>query len=252
MRVSANRRPGRVIPSHLATRQIVIGLLLAVLLAGTAHADILNHQFTVTYEVTYNGIYLGDSQRHYSLEANGNWEYRSVTRASGLARLFFSDTVVETSILKKTANRIIPLSYHYDQTGGKDVVHDLITFDWNKQQIRYSNDKKQLKIEGNAQDVQSFLLQMMYDLQQRQNTMTYFIADRHDASSYVLTQNGSQMINTPYKKLETIELVSNKLKNSDQYQVWCAVALDFMPVRVQKLDRKGNKTVFVIKSFKAE
>jgi len=233
-------------------RRIALGLLSVLLLTATAHADILNHQFNVIYEVSYNGMYLGDSQHLYRLEADGNWEYRSVTRARGLAKLFFSDTVVETSIVKKTANRIIPLTYRYDQTGGKDVVHDIITFDWNKQQIRYSNGKKQYKIEQNAHDVQTFMLQIMNDLQQHQNTMTYFIADRHDASSYVLTQNGSEVITTPYKKLETIELLSNKLKNSEQYHLWCAVALDFMPVRIQKIDRKGNKTEFVIKNFKAD
>jgi hypothetical protein len=252
MRISATRRLIGGIPARLPIRGTLLYLLAILLLAGSAHADILNHQFTISYEVSRNGIYLGDSLRRYRLEADGNWKYRAVTRASGLAKLFFSDTIVETSILKKTATRIIPLSYHYDQTGGKDVIHDRITFLWDKKRIDNSNSNKQYRIEGNAQDVQTFLLQIMYDLQQHQNTMTYFIADRHDATTYVLTQNGSQTIQTPYKKLETIELVSNKLKDSDQYRVWCAVALDFMPVRIQKIDRKGNKTEFIIKSFKAE
>ncbi len=215
-------------------------------------ADLLSHGFTITYEVSRNGIYLGDTVRHFKQLADGNWQYTATTTARGLAALFFSDTVHEISTLKQQDNHIIPLKYVYDQSGGKDVEHYAIDFLWDQHKIHNGHNNKDYKIEGNAQDVQTFLLQIMRDLQQHQNTMTYFIASRGNASSYVLTQNGSHKIDTPYKTLETIELVSNKLKDTDQYRVWCAPALEFMPVRVQKIDTDDNKTEFVIKDFKAE
>jgi len=228
-------------------------LLLSMLwLPLLANADLLSHSFTITYEVTRNGIYLGDTVRHFKQLPDGNWQFSATTTAKGLAALFFSDTVHETSVLKQQDHRIIPLTYVYDQSGGEDKEHYQIDFLWDQHKIHNGHNNKDYKIEGNAQDVQTFLLQIMRDLQQHQNTMTYFIASRGNASSYVLTQNGSHKIDTPYKTLETIELVSNKLKDTDQYRVWCAVELEFMPVRVQKIDTDNNKTELVIKDFKLQ
>jgi len=235
-------------------RLLLKNLLLLCLLCSPlmAQAELLSHGFTVTYEISRNGIYLGNTVRHFKQLADGNWQYSATTKAEGLAALFFSDTVHEVSTLKQQHNRIIPLKYVYIQSGDKNVEHYTIDFLWEQHKIHNSHNNKDYKIEGNAQDVQTFLLQIMRDLKQHQNTMTYFIASRGNASSYVLTQNGSHQIDTPYKTLETIELVSNKLKDTDQYRVWCAVALDFLPVRVQKIDTDDNKTEFVIKDFKAD
>ena len=230
---------------------ILMALLAMLVVTRPASADLLSHNFSITYQVSRNGFYLGDTVRHFKQLANGNWEYTSTTQAKGLASMFFHDTVVETSILKQQGQRIIPQSYVYNQSG-KDKEHYRIDFLWQQREIHNSRLHKDYPIAGNAQDVQTFLLQIMRDLQQHQNTMTYFIASRSDATAYVLTQNGSHKIETPYKSLDTIELVSNKLKDSDQYRVWCAVALEFMPVRVEKIDSDGNKIDFVVKDFKRE
>lgn len=236
-------------PNIMASLMVLLVLLLVI---RPVHADLLSHNFSITYQVSRNGFYLGDSVRHFRQLADGNWEYTSTTKAKGLVSLFFPDTVVETSVLKQNNKRIIPLSYVYDQSGGKDKEHYSIDFLWQQHKIYNSRLLKDYPIEANAQDVQTFLLQIMRDLQQHQNTMTYYIVSRSTAKSYVLTQNGTHKIDTPYKTLDTVELVSNKLKNSDQYRVWCAVALEFMPVRVEKIDSDGNKINFVVKDFKRE
>lgn len=225
-------------------------LLLFLLAIAPARADLLDHSFSITYEVSRNGIYLGDSVRHFQRLADNEWRYQSTTRARGLASLFFHDTIVETSVLKQVGQRIVPLSYVYNQTGSKDKDHYEIDFLWAKHTIYNSHLKKNFRIVSNAQDVQTFLLQIMRELQQHQNTMTFYIASHGDATSYVLTQNGTQKIDTPYKTLNTIELVSNKRKDTAQYRVWCAVKLDYMPVRVEKIDTDDNKIEFVIKDFK--
>lgn len=232
--------------------QLVLILCLLLLLPFAAKADLLSHGFSITYEVSHNGLYLGDTVRKFKQLPDGNWQYQATTRAKGLAGLFFHDTVVETSILKQKDNNIIPLSYVYDQSGGKDTEHYRIDFLWDQHKIHNGHNNKDYRIEGNAQDVQTFLLQIMRDLQHHLNTMTYFIASRGEATSYVLTQNGSQKIDVGDKTLETIVLVSNKLKDNDQYRVWSAVNLEFMPVRVLKIDADGDKTEFLMKEFKVE
>ncbi|MEJ2449787.1 MAG: DUF3108 domain-containing protein [Gammaproteobacteria bacterium] len=238
-------------PCRRAAWKMVIAAL-CLLPVLPAQADLLRHPFSITYEVHRNDFYLGDSVRHFRQLANGDWQYQSRTTAKGLAGLFFHDTILETSTLRLQGKRVVPLAYDYQQSGGKDKESYRINFLWRQHKIYNSRLKKDFKLENNAQDVQTFLLQIMRNLQQHQNTMTFYIAARSDATSYVLTQNGTHKIETPYKTLNTIELVSNKRKNTDQYRVWCAVALDFMPVRVEKIDSDGNKINFVIKAFKPE
>lgn len=239
---------------HLTDKRLFSFVLLICLLASafSVQADMLASGFTVTYEVSRNGIYLGDTVRQLRQLPDGNWQYTARTTAKGLASLFFSDTVHEVSTLKQEGNRIMPLKYVYDQSGGDDVEHYSINFLWDQKKIHNSHNNKDYKIEGNTQDGQTFLLQIMRDLQQHQNTVTYFIASRNDATSYVLTQNGTHKIDTPYKTLETIELVSNKLKDTDQYQIWCAVGLEYLPVKVLKIDTDDNKIEFVIKELKID
>lgn len=240
----------RTNPNHFAMKIALLSVLL--LPPVMANADLLNRNFSVAYEVSRDGFYIGDTVRSFKQLPDGNWQYMSLTTAKGLAGMIFHDTVRETSTFKQTGNAIVPLSYLYDQSGGKKKSHYQIDFLWDKHVIHNSFENKEFKLEPNAQDLQTFQLQIMRDMQTHQNTMTYFIVDQKDASTYVLTQNGSTKIDTPYKRLETIKLVSNKLKDNDQYRIWCAPSLEFLPVRMQKVDAKGRTTEFVIKAFKLQ
>ena len=235
---------------HLVVKLAILGIMFSA--SEAIHAELLNRNFSVTYEVSRDGFYIGDTERSLTQLPDGIWQYKSTTTAKGLAGMLFHDTVNETSTFKQTANSITPLSYVYDQSGGKKRTHYQIDFQWDKHIIHNSFQNKEFKLEPNAQDLQTFQLQIMRDLQNHQNTMTYFITDQKDASTYVLTQNGSAKIDTPYKKLETIKLVSNKLNDNDQYLIWCAPSLEFLPVRMQKIDAKGRTTEFVIKKFKLQ
>lgn len=235
---------------HTVMTLTVLGLLLCIPMA--VRADLLTHGFSVTYDVNYDGFYLGNTVRTLKPLPDGNWQYKSITKAKGLAGMIFHDTVRETSTFKQSGNTIVPLSYIYDQSGGKDITHYQIDFLWDKHLIHNSDNNKDYKLEPNAQDLQTFQLQIMRDMQTHQNTITLFIADQKDVSTYVVTQNGNTKIDTPYKSLETIELTSNKLKKNDQYQIWCAPSLEYLPVRMRKIDRKGHTTEFVIKDFKRQ
>ena len=227
-------------------------LCIVLLQPLVANADLLNHNFSVTYEVSRNGIYIGDTVRKFQQTPNGHWQYTSTTTAKGIAAMFISDVVRETSTLIQKGNSIMPLTYRYDQSGGKEQRHYQIDFLWDKQTIHTTDKNKDFKLEHNAQDIQTFQLQIMRDMQLHKNTMAYFIANNDEASSYTLTRNGHMKIETPLKSLETIELVSNKIKENDQYRVWCAPSFEFMPVRFQKTDSKGNKIEFSIKDFRLE
>lgn len=233
------------------TRRYVLFLSLAfvgiLFFPVLAQADILSRNFSLTYEVKYNGTYLGDSVRTFRKSGDNTWQYASTTQAKGFVSLFITDVVRETSTIRQQGTTIMPLRYEYSQTGGKKSLQYQIDFDRDQGIIHNSHEQKELKLESNAQDLLSFQLQLMRDLQQRANTITYFIPSRRRAAAYVLTHNGSKKIDTPLKTLETVELASNKLKEHDQYRIWCAVSLEYLPVRIEKIEADGDRYEFVIK-----
>ena len=229
--------------------QLCLALLAGLSLPAMAQADILSRNFTVTYEVKYNGTYLGDSVRTFRKTAEGDWVYSSTTKARGFVSLFIKDVVHESSKISQQGKTIIPLHYEYAQTGGKKELHFSISFDREQGTIHNSNENRIFKLENNAQDLLSFQLQLMRDLQQHVNTITYYITSRRRAASYVLTHNGSKKIETPMKAFETVELSSNKLKDHDQYRIWCAVSLEYLPVRLVKIEEDGDRYEFVIKQL---
>lgn len=229
--------------------QLCLTLLAGLALPVIVQADILSRNFTLTYEVKYNGTYLGDSVRTFRKTDEGTWVYSATTRAEGFISLFIKDVVHESSRLTQQGKTIIPLRYEYSQTGGKKEQHYRISFDWEQGIIHNSYEDKKFKLENNAQDLLSFQLQIMRDLQNRANTITYYITSRRKAASYVLTHNGSKKVKTPMKTFEAVELASNKLKDHDQYLVWCAVSLEYLPVRIVKLEQDGDRYEFVIKKL---
>jgi len=234
------------LPLNLLTG-FVIGLLS--LIVTVSHAGILNTGFTATYEVTYNSIGLGDAVRSFKLSEKGSWEYRSDTKANGLVRMFVKDVINEVSQIEKTINGYRPLSYRYHQHGGKKEKKHSLIFDWDKNEIDNDYSNKKYPLETGTQDLLSFQLQLMHDLQKNKQTITYIIADKKRVDSYTLKKVKNTQIETPFKTLDTIELISNKIRNKTQFTIWCAPELNYLPVRILKTDDDGDTTEFNLKAI---
>ncbi len=227
-------------------RGIVIGLLS---LAMTySHAGILNTGFSITYEVTHNDIVLGDAVRSFKSKKDGRWEYLSNTHAKGFARMFLKDTVNEASQIKQVANNYQPLSYRYHQHGGKKEKKFNIHFDWTNGQINNDYTNKQYPLKAGTHDLLSFQIQLMRDLQNNKQAVTYIISDKKRVDSYSLKVVNKAKLETPFKTLDTIKLISNRIRNKMQFIIWCAPELNYLPVRILKVDDDGDTTELNLKT----
>jgi len=215
----------------------------------TGHAGILKSGFTITYEVTHNNIYLGDAVRSFKLQNNGNWLYRSDTKGKGVIRMLVKDTINETSTIQQHAHTYQPLSYRYHQHGGKKEKKFNIVFDWKNGDISNDFTKKSYPLKTGTHDLLSFQIQLMRDLQDDKQSVTYIIADKKRVDSYSLKVVNKTKLKTPYKTLDTIKLVSNKIRNKTQFFIWCAPELNHLPVRVLKIDTDGKTTEFNLKTI---
>jgi hypothetical protein len=237
---------------HKKTRhfsQAIITLLLSYSILPTGNAQLLQSGFESTYEVYHNTMYLGDTVRKLSRKENGEWLYHASTKAKGLAGLFFKDKIEERSMLTISLNGIRPMTYRYDQTGGKKDKHIKLDFYWDKNELFSSDLNKDIELLPGTQDLLSFVLQIMHEMQANKQTIDMPIADKDSIDQYQLKVIGKETIETPFKSLPTIVLLSNKIKGKKQFKFWCAPSLQYLPIRIMKIDDDGDEDTLSLSKF---
>ena len=229
---------------------VVIILLLSNSLLPLAHAQLLQQGFESTYEVYHNSIYLGDTVRKLSRQKNGHWQYQSSTRAKGIIGAFIKDVIEEQSVLSITPNGVKPFSYRYDQTGGKDEKHIYLDYKWAKNSLFNSHLNEDLELLPGTQDLLSFVLQIMVELQSNKQSIEMPIADKDSIERYTLKVIGKETIETPFKSLPTIVLLSNKINGKRQFKFWCAPSLQYLPIVIKKIENDGDEDTLSLSEFK--
>jgi len=76
------------------------------------------------------------------------------------------------------------------------------------------------------------------------------VADGGKIKNYNFEIIGKEIINTPLGKLETIKLVRLKPNSRRKSTLWCAKKLEFLPIKVENIEKDGKITVALINSLK--
>jgi hypothetical protein len=231
---------------------ILHGLLItAIFMAHIPRslAGLLESGFVATYEVSHNDFYLGDSVRRLTRKDAQTWVYHSKTQPKGIASAFVSDIIDETSAIKINAGELYPLIYKYHQHGGKEESKFSLQFNWKNHLLTNSDNNKTYPLKANAQDLLSFQLQLMRDLTSGKTSMAYMIADKHHFETYQLKAKNKDQVETPMKEFTAIKLVSNKIRDTMQFIIWCAPELGYLPVKVMKIEEDGDRSVLTLKSL---
>lgn len=224
-------------------------LTLVLILVSTAtHAYLLENGFSVDYDVSKNNFSIGVSKR--KLVSDGEkLEYTSTTVPEGLAALLVKDRIVERSILSYHNNKIRPSSYSYEQTGGKKEKRYQIDFNWDKQQLTSTLQKGHKPLLDGTQDLLSLQLAMMHDLQQGNKSFSYIIAERDKLKSYQLTILGTETLETPLGKMETIKVEHYDTQKKDRFTFWCAKSLEYLPIKIRKVEEDGDVVLLQLRAF---
>ncbi len=221
-------------------RRQFIWLLGLLFLTNPSHATLLDSGFRADYEVKVKGIYVGLSTRQLTVEKTRT-EYHAIASPGGLARLFFSDVVTETSIMEQDGPQLRSIAYTYDQTGGKDIKHESVYFDWQNKLIKFSHGEGQaFPISAHAYDVLNFQLELMRILQQGNREFVFDVADYRKLYTYHSRVVGKEKVAIPYGELETIKVDSRNRKDGKHFIFWCAPSLDYLPVRVEYTKKPGG------------
>lgn len=207
---------------------------------NVSHGALLDTGFRAEFEVKVKGIYVGISARQIEVKKN-RIEFFATATPGGLAKLFFSDVVTETSIMERVGSRIKPLTYTYDQTGGKDIKHESVFFDWQRGLIKFSDGGgKEFPISNHAYDVLNFQLELMRTLQQGNQEFVFDVADYRGLYTYRSQVVGKEQVSLPFGELETLKVDSRNRKDGKHFIFWCAPTLDYLPVRVEYTKKPGG------------
>ena len=224
-----------------AAALLALCLCLATWPDGPGHAaDAPVREFTAYYKADYHyraGMLLSAKmERRLARNADGSYTFTSSMEATGLLALVLSDNIEESSVWTLTDGRPRPLRYQYSHTGRKqgDERNAVLTFDWKKGVVtnRINNDPWTMKVPTGAQDKLLYQYTLMRDLQAGRKTFSYEIADGGELKNFRFERVGTETITTPLGKLETVKL--QRLHGSRRDLIWCASALDYMPVRIEQ------------------
>ena len=228
---------------------VAVALVLSSFWSSPVHAQLLQKGFESTYEVYHNSIYLGDTVRKLARQEDGRWLYQSSTRARGIIGAFIKDRIEERSILSITQNGVTPFRYSYEQTGGRKEQHIHLDYNWSKHSMFNSHLNEDLELRPGTQDLLSFVLQIMHELQAGKQAIDMPIADKDSIENYQLKVIGKETVETPFKSLPTIVLLSNKINGKRQFKFWCAPSLQFLPIIIKKIENDGDEDTLSLSEF---
>ena len=203
-------------------------------------ADAPVREFTARYKADYHynaGMLLSaNMERRLSRNPDGSYTFASKMEATGLLALLLSDNIEESSVWALVDGRPRPLKYQYHHTGRKqgDERHAVLDFDWKKGVVtnRINDDPWTMKVPTGAQDKLLYQYTLMRDLQAGRTAFAYDIADGGELKNFRFERAGTETITTPLGSLQTVKL--QRLHGSRRDVIWCAVALDYLPVRIEQ------------------
>ena len=208
--------------------------------------------FEADYTIRMKGAQVAKMTRQFSRQESGDYQYHSETRTTGLISLFRKDHIIENSKWKMQSDKIVPSEYYYDHSGGKKDRKVSISFDWENNRITNSIDGSSWKMptSPNIMDKLLYQLAIMYDLQAGKESLRYTVADGGKTKIYNFEILGEETVKTPLGNLLAVKLERHKPNSRRKSTLWCAKDLEYLPVKVENIEKDGKITIALIKSLK--
>lgn len=217
---------------------------LIALLGPTVHAAALPEDFQARYALSLNRFSIGETEISLEAQAKNEYLYRSHTQPTGLAKVFRSDQVKESSQFKLHKGHIRPLVYRFDHTGSRKGRHALLNFDWQAMQVANTVEGHtwEMDIPVGALDKLVVQIAVMMDLSAGKDTLTYAIADGGKLKEYQFAVIGEETIQVPAGEFRTIKLERLRKDNDRTTYFWCAESLGYLPVRIKQIEHEDGVT----------
>lgn len=225
----------KLIPQAMrASRRPVIWLLGLLFLSGSLQASLLDSGYRASYQVSRNGMQLGESQRSLRPLPDGSLQLAAQTRPTGLAGLFVSDIIDESSRLELTASGARPSQYRYHQHGGRKDRRYGLQLDWGSDTLTFTHSQQHAPLQAGTQDPLSFLVEIMFRLQHGERDFPLNIAERKKIDTYRLSVIDEAPRKTPLGTQPVLRLRIAKVDSDSYYELWTLPEKDHLPLRLTR------------------
>lgn len=224
-------------------------MALLLLLSSSAYAFKLPESFIAEYRLEKYNTTVAKMRLQLSRQ-NQQYVYKSVTQPYGLASMFSSDEVQETSTLyqKNNQHQLYLSQYEFDRKK-KTSKNQLIDLNWSEQDVatingHYGNTKFNLEHQGILWDRLSVQLGLIDDIRRsidisNGHVFSYHIIGKDKISEYKFTYEGKENISLNKYHYNTIKLKRKHNSGGKVTIMWLAKELDFVPVKIEQY-KKGK------------
>lgn len=213
-------------------------LLSFFFLLASAPAEALPPQrVEIAYELTRNGSALAEIVEQLE---HGGGAYQLVERWRGKGVYALRGNVKRTSRGTVSADGLRPVEFTDERTGRKTTR---ARFDWSAEQLILDNkgQTQTVPLPANAQDRLSYVANFAFRPLGGQ-PVTVHLTDGRGVSTHVYEPVGRERVKTPAGEFEALKLMRRKEHPDDRStEMWLAVELDYLVVRVSIVDKDGTR-----------
>ena len=163
-----------------------------------------------------------------------------IVKATGLSRVLTDGVMMVTSEFSSVDDGVRAMTYHAVDT----VRHEpetKITFDWVDHVARgtVGDEPVELPLDGISHDAVSIQYELMDDLLNKRYNDTYVLFDIEKMRVAHIRVIGRKTVETKAGEYQVIGIQHQKEGSSRVTTMWCAPALDYLPVVIEQ-HRKGK------------
>ena len=226
-------------------------LLLTTALAASALQPTTLHDFEATYILKLGSLRIGTSTLALQTETDGRYRYESHSWPTRWVSWLLKDQLRETSRGHITPTGIRPDKYHYLRSGGDRKREADLSFNWDEHTVRNHVEGSlwEMDIPAGTIDKLASQLSMMLALQQDKKDVTFNIADGGHLKEYRYKVVGHETLEVPAGTFETVKITKLRKNKKRVTYVWCAPALNYLPIRIWQRETDDSVYTSDLESF---
>jgi hypothetical protein len=226
-------------------------LLLTTALAAAALQAAALPDFEAGYVLKRGSLQIGTTTIGLQTGAAGSYLYESHSWPTRWVSWLIKDQLHESSRGRLTPAGVRPDQYHYLRSGGSKEREADLSFDWNERTVSNQVEGSLWKMDIPAGTIDKLASQlgMMLALHQGRNDVTFNIADGGKLKEYRFKVVGHEPLEVPAGTFETVKITRLRDNNRRETYVWCAPALNYLPIRIWQRETDNSEYTSELESF---
>lgn len=184
------------------------------------------------------GMQLGEAIHRLDIE-EGRYTLKAVTQTTGLASIFKTYVLTQSSQGQVDAQGLQPHSFAEEKKQARGTQSLSAEFDWAAQKLHFSHGGE-IGLPEQAQDILSFLYQLSQMPTANRESVPLRISNGKKLEYYELEIGAEEEIATPLGKLRALPLRKLHAPGEEGQEIWLGLEYRLLPVKVRHIDRAGE------------